>query len=414
MSATTEPFDRLLASYAKLVIRIGVNVQPAQRVVIACLPEQAAVARALAEEAYRVGASIVTIDYIDPHLQRSAVLHAPEDRLGVSLPHQLEGIRAMREDRPAFIQLTGNPNPGLMDGLDPARLAKSQPLDLARELMPLLGTSHIAWTVVGAPTPGWAESVLGVPDTARLWEAVAVAMRLDEDDPVRSWQEHIAALKLRRDLLNERGFDAVRFRGPGTDLTVGLASGSRWVAAALESSDGVEFTPNMPTEEVFFSPDWRRAEGVASTTAPFFLPGMGAMVEDLRITLADGTVTEATASRGEEAVRHQLDSVPRARHLGEVAIVDGGSRVRRAGLVFKDMLYDENVGSHVAWGAGFPFAVEGANDLTPEERIARGLNQSATHVDIVVGSPEVEIHGIAPDGTVVPVVEGDAFVLDGA
>ena len=410
----TEPFEHLLASYARLVISIGVNVQPGQRVVIMGLPEQAAVARALAEEAYRVGASRVTIDYVDAHLQRSAVLHAPGESLGVTPPHELEGIRAWREDRPAVIRLTGNPNPGLMDGLDPARLARSQPVDLAREMLPLMLTSHVAWTVVGAPTPGWAESILGVPDTARLWDAVALAMRLDEDDPVLSWKEHIAALKLRRDLLNERGFDAVRFRGPGTDLTVGLASGSRWVSAALESSDGIEFVPNMPTEEVFFSPDWRRAEGVASTTAPFFLPGMGALVEDLRITLSDGTVAGATAARGEEAVRHQLDSVPRARHLGEVAIVDSGSRVRRTGLVFKDMLYDENVGSHVAWGAGFPFAVEGANDLTPEQRIARGLNQSATHVDIVVGSPDVEIHGIADDGTVVPIVEGDTFVLGDA
>jgi aminopeptidase len=410
----SEPYERLLESYAKLVVRVGVNVQLGQRVVIRALPEQVEVARALAAESYRVGAAHVTIEYRDPHLQRLQVEHAPDDQLGRVLPHEVEGIKAWREDRPAVIALTGNPNPRLMDGLDPARLAKSQPFAMMAELIALISTNEVAWTVVGAPTPGWAESVLGTSDTARLWDAVATAMRLDEDDPVQSWRDHLAELARRRDILNGRAFDRVRFHGPGTDLTVGLAGESQWICAGMENADGVEFVANMPTEEIFFSPDWRRADGFARTTAPFFLMTMSTLVEGLEIELADGTVTGARAARGEEAVHHQLDSVPRARHLGEVAIVDGSSRVRRTGLTFNDMLFDENIGSHVAWGNGYPPGFKGSMDWTPEERIKAGLNQSATHVDIVIGSPDVEIQGIAADGTVTPIVEGDVFVLDDA
>lgn len=406
----SEPYEQLLASYARLVVRVGVNVQVGQRVVITCVPEQAPVARALAEEAYRVGASYVSIDYLDPYLQRDQVRFAPEEQLGRTLPHELEGIRAWAEDRPACIRLSGNPHPGLMDGLDPGRLARSAPTERIAAAMGMFTRNELAWTVVGAPTPGWAASV-GVADVAALWDAVAVAMRLDEDDPVQAWREHIAKLHQRRDLLNERGFDQVRYRGPGTDLTVGVSSASSWTAGAMTNQDGVEFVANMPTEEVFFSPDWRRAEGRIRTTAPFFLMSMGAMVEGLELELHDGTITGASAERGQEEVRQQFDLIPRSRHLGEIAIVDGDSRVRRTGLVYKDMLFDENVGSHVAWGMGFPFAWANGTDMTPDQRIADGLNQSATHVDVVIGSPEVQIEGIHADGSVVPIVEGDRFVL---
>ncbi|MGN6609143.1 MAG: aminopeptidase [Jatrophihabitans sp.] len=411
----TEPYDHLLEAYARLVVRVGVNVQVGQRVVIMALPEQAPVARALAEEAYRVGASHVSIDYdFDPYVQRAQVKYAPDDQLGRVLDHQVEGIRAMSDDRPAVIRLTGNPHPSLMDGLDPARLAKSAPLAAMAALRDRLITNEVAWTVVGAPTPGWAESILGTPDTARLWDAVAVAMRLDEDDPVQAWRDHIARLHQRRDILNARGFDRVRYRGPGTDLTVGVSPESSWVAGAMTNDAGVDFVANMPTEEVFFSPDWRRAEGRVRTTAPFYLISMGTLVEGLELELHDGAIVGASAERGEHEVQQQFEVIPRSRHLGEIAIVDGSSRVARTGLTFKDMLFDENIGSHIAWGAGFAFAWNDGVRMTAEQRIASGLNQSNTHVDIVVGSPEVEIDGIAADGTVVPITRGDAFVLTDA
>ena len=407
----SEPFDHLLEKYARLVIRVGVNVQPGQEVVVNALPEQADVARALAEEAYRVGAVRVTIEYQDRHVQRSAVLHAPEESLGRTPLHRLEGVRAWRESRPAVITLTGNPSPDLMNGLDPTRLVRSHPIDLIAEVAPILTTNRVAWTVVGAPTPGWAESV-GVSDLARLWDAVATAMRLDEADPVAAWRRHIEKLRARAAVLNTHAFDRVRYRGPGTDVTIGLAEESTWCGGSMRSQDDVEFVPNMPTEEVFVSPDWRRAEGVVRTTAPFFLQSMGALVEDLRLELRDGTITGVEAERGEAEVQQQFDAIPRSRHLGEVAIVDRDSRVAATGLVYRDMLFDENVGSHIAWGFGFPTAFRGMVDRSPDERVSAGLNQAATHVDVVVGSPDVQIDGIHADGSVVAVTRGDEFVLE--
>lgn len=406
----TEPFDHLLEKYARLVVRVGVNVQPGQEVVISALPEQADAARALAAEAYRVGASRVSIQYDDPFLQRAAVEHAPDEVLGTTLEHTLAQVRSWHDSKPALIGLTGNPHPTLMEGLDPTRLAKSAPVDLIQQAMPLFTTNKVAWTVVGAPTQGWADSV-GVADLAQLWEAVASAMRLDEADPVAAWQAHVAKLKARAAVLNGRGFDKIRYRGPGTDLTLGLSTSSRWVGGSVDNEDGVEFVPNMPTEEVFVSPDWRRAEGYVRTSAPFFLASMGALVEDLALEISDGTITGATASRGEEEVRAQFELIPRSRHLGEVAIVDADSAVAATGLVYKDMLYDENVGSHVAWGMGYTSAMDGTLDLSPEQRVGEGLNQSDTHVDIVIGSPEVQIDGIHADGSVVPVTRGNEFVL---
>lgn len=407
----SEPYDHLLEAYARLVVRVGINVQMGQRVVVRGMVEHAEVARAVAAEAYRVGASHVSIEYLDQHLQRAHVDMAPEDSLGTSLQHEVDAINAWMDDDVAVIALTGNPNPTLMDGADPARLAASLPVERAKAAMQVLGADHVAWSVVAAPNAGWAESIFGTPDVERLWQSVALATRLDEDDPVVSWQQHLAKLAHRRDLLNERGFDRMRFRGPGTDLVVGLAPRSRWVTAEHTNDAGTAFVANLPTEEVYTSPDWRRADGSLSTTAPFFLQQMNVLVDGLVLELGDGSVRGAKAETGEEAVHHQLDSVPRARHLGEVAIVDGDSRVRRTQLTYRDMLYDENAASHVAWGAGFPTTIEGGTELDVQQRIEAGVNQSATHVDVVVGSPDVEVFGVAADGTSTPVLVGDEFVL---
>jgi aminopeptidase len=236
-------------------------------------------------------------------------------------------------------------------------------------------------------------------------------MRLDEADPVAAWQVQIAKLKRRAEILNGHAFDRVRYQGPGTDITLGLAPESLWVGGSLETDAGVEFVPNMPTEEVFFAPDWRRAEGSVRTTASFFLQSMGAMVEGLRLEVHDGEISGVRADRGEVEVQKQFELIPRSRHFGEVAIVDQDSAVARTGLVFKDMLFDENVGSHIAWGMGYPTSFRGALDQSAEDRIASGLNQAATHVDIVIGSPEVQIDGIHADGSVVPVTRGNEFVL---
>jgi aminopeptidase len=203
----------------------------------------------------------------------------------------------------------------------------------------------------------------------------------------------------------------VRYHGNGTDLTVGLPAGAVWVGGGLTTSAGVAYMPNLPTEEVFTSPDRRRADGVIRTTRPLVMPGAGVLVEDLVVTFEGGRAVDVQARTGAEAVRAQLDSDEGARSLGEVSLVEGSSRVRAAGVTFHDTLYDENVGCHVAWGQGFQFCIPGGDAMTADELAAHGLNFSSVHTDVVIGGPGVDVDGVRRDGSVVPLIREDAWAL---
>ena len=214
-----------------------------------------------------------------------------------------------------------------------------------------------------------------------------------------------------RALLDGLALDAVRYHGNGTDLTVGLVPGCRWTGGGLVRPDGVAYMPNLPTEEVFTSPDRHRADGVIRLTRPLVMSGT--VVEGLVVTFEGGRAVDVTAEVGVDVIRAELDSDEGARSLGEVALVDGSSRVRRAGVVFHDTLYDENAGCHVAWGQSFPFAIEGGLSMTREELSALGLNYSSVHTDVVVGGPGVSVDGIQADGSVVPLISDDRWALVG-
>jgi aminopeptidase len=395
-----------LDRYAEFVVRVCANVQPGQDVHVAALVEHAPIARAIAEQAYLAGARRVVVEYGDLHVRRSAIAHAPAEALGTHYPHELERMRWWRDHGIAWINLTGNPDPHILDGLDPARIAALPSKALAAEVPGLI--HEVAWTAVAAPNAGWAEQVFGEPDVERLWDAVAIATRLDDPDPVAAWREHLARLDARKQALDRLGLDAVRFRGPGTDLTVGLIRGAIWLGGSARTPGGVEFLPNVPTEEVFTSPDWRRTEGTVRITAPLILAS--SPVDGLRLRFAAGRIVEVSADRGAELVQAQLDEDERARYLGEVALVDGSSRVRQAGVTFHDTLFDENVGCHIAYGIAYTEAVAGADALDRDGLLAKGLNVATVHVDVTIGGPDVDVDGLQPDGTVVPLIRDDAFV----
>jgi aminopeptidase len=226
---------------------------------------------------------------------------------------------------------------------------------------------------------------------------------------VAAWREHDANLKTRAAILNGHGFDAIRFRGPGTDLTVGLLSASRWMCAAFTTADGIEHVPNLPTEEVFTSPDLRRTEGTVRSTYPLAVGGT--TVRDLEVRFEGGRVVDVQASTGADIIRGQLEADAQAPFLGEIALVDGTSAVKRTGLVFFDTLFDENATCHIAYGTGLPMAVEGTDGLTPDELIAMGVNVSRTHTDFMIGGPEVDVDGLDRDGNATPIMRDDIFVL---
>ena len=264
------------------------------------------------------------------------------------------------------------------------------------------------WSIVAFPNEGWATTVFGEPDVERLWQAVATAVRLDEPDPVAAWQEHIAKLQRRAASLNERRFDALRYRGPGTDLTVGLHQDAAW-QAALDESRGIEHVANMPTEEVFVAPDARRVDGTVRATYPLQI--QGTIVRGLEVRFEDGRAVDVRASEGEELMRTHVATDDGACRLGEVALVDADSRVGRTGLTFYDTLFDENAASHIAFGMAIVKSVDGADELSPEERHGRGVNLSSIHTDFMIGSPELAISGVTKDGGEVPILRDGDWVL---
>ena len=251
--------------------------------------------------------------------------------------------------------------------------------------------------------------MFGEPDLERLWEAVAYCTRLDEHDPVEAWREQTRRLRRRAELLDSLELDAVRFSGPGTDLTVGLLQDSRWRGGGMTTRDGIDHVPNLPTEEVFTCPDLRRAEGTVRSTRPLALGGT--VVRDLELRFEDGRAVDVSASAGGDAVRAQLAADDSAAALGEVALVDGTSRVGRTGLTFFDTLYDENATCHIAYGTAVLFALAEVPDASPDELRERGVNVSVVHTDFMVGGPQVDVDGITRDGRTVPLLREDEWQL---
>jgi aminopeptidase len=401
--------EERLRRYAELTVRVGANVQPGQDVVVMGLVEHAEIARAVTREAYRAGARHVVVVYSDLHLRRAAIELGPERELGWSPPYLLDWMRRWGEERPALISLTGNPDPDLLGDLDPTLVGRSETREMRAAVLDVISQRRSNWTIVSAPNEGWATQVFGEPDLERLWDAVVTATRLDEDDPVAAWRAHAERLKERADALNEQQFDAVRFRGPGTDLTVGLMPESRWKCASFTTDTGIEHIPNLPTEEVFTCPDWRRTEGTVRSTAP--LLAAGARVVGLEVTFDGGRVVEVSAAAGAEIIREQLTTDEQAPYLGEIALVDGSSAVRRTGLVYCDTLFDENATCHIAYGEGLREAVELDGNRTRDELLALGVNVSGIHTDFMIGGAQVEVDGVSAEGVETPLIRDDAWQL---
>jgi aminopeptidase len=389
--------DRL-EKYAELTVRVGANVEEGQTVFIHSAVEHAPLARALTRAAYAAGAKYVDVLYRDQHVRKAMIELGPDD----ALTHTPDWLKTRMELLPkATIWTTGDPEPELLADLDGERVGRAQMKELSEIARTQMIDRAVNWSGVAYPNAGWAQQVFGEPDVERLWEAVAFCTRLDEADPVAAWREHMTRLEARAQKLTELRFDALHYRGPGTDFTVGLLPNARWMSALFRRADGREYVPNMPTEEIFTTPDCRRAEGTIASSLPLALHGD--IVEDMRLTVKDGKIVDVQAKRGAEVVRGQLESDERAGYFGELALVDGTSRVGQTGITFFDTLYDENATCHIAYGFGIPEVFEGD--------AGEGMNISTVHTDFMIGRPELEIDGLTKDGQAVPILREETWQL---
>ena len=394
--------------YADLIVRVGANVQPDQTVFIDSSIDHAELVRAVARSAYRAGARFVDVRYVDPHIRKAFIDLAPEETLTDTPAWLLERVEALA-DGGALIMIAGEAEPELLAGSDPARVGKARPIAAVTRQLRAQNDRAVAWTIAAHPTAGQATLMFGEPDVERLWQAVAYAVRLDEPDPVEAWRQHVERLMARSAQLDALELAAVHFLGPGTDLKVGLIPGARWLAGGATTKAGVFHVANLPTEEIFACPDWRQTEGFVRSTRP--LAAGGAIVRDLELTFSAGEVVEVKASSGADVIRSQLATDEFAGRLGEVALVDGTSRVGQTGLTFYSVLFDENATCHIAYGAGVVHGVEGADKLSPDELRERGVNVSSVHTDFMIGGPEVAVDGITRDGRAIPILREDVWQL---
>lgn len=403
------PPEDFLRRYADVAVRVGANVQPGQKLVVISSVEHVPLARRLMEAGWRAGAGDVEVVYTDDYERYLLAKYGADERLTRTSVAYRAVLEAALEQQGASIGTLGETVPAYFADADEDRLARTQPR-LGRELNVRIVNEHRdAWCVIGYPEPSWARRVFGEPDVARLTAEIAHACRLDEPDPVAAWREHLDRLRERVELLNERRLDRVHLHGSGTDVEIGLLPQSRWAGGNVETAWGQVHCPNLPTEEVFTTPDRRRAEGVLRATRPVAY-SEGALVEGIELRFAGGRIVEASATAGQDFLRRHIQTDEGASRLGELALV-AGSPVGARGLLFYNTLFDENAASHVAYGMGYTSPVEGAQALDERAQLELGINQSTVHVDFAVGGAGVEIDGIDARGERVPIVAGDEWLL---
>jgi aminopeptidase len=394
--------DRL----AEVAVRVGLNLQPGQDLLMTAPVAALPLVRLIATHAYRAGAGLVTPFLGDEEVALARYRHAPDASFDRAAGWLYEGMGKAFSQNTARLAIVGD-DPMLLSEQDPEKVARANKANsLAyKPALEKIAGFDINWNIVAWPGTAWAKLVFpGESEeqaVGRLADAIFSASRVDGDDAIGAWESHNNALAVRRDWLNGERFSALRFTGPGTDLTVGLADGHEWQGGASTAKNGVVCNANIPTEEVFTTPHALRVEGHVSSTKP--LSYQGTLIDDIRVRFEGGRIVEAHAARGEAVLAKVLDTDEGARRLGEVALVPHSSPISKSGILFYNTLFDENASCHIALGQCYAKCFLGGDRLTPAEIAAQGGNSSLIHIDWMIGSDKVDIDGVRPDGSAVPV-----------
>jgi aminopeptidase len=414
--------DQRLQAYGELAVKVGLNLRAGQRLLIigplasgGASLEAAPFIRQIVASAYQAGASLVEVIWGDDALQMARFAYAPRDSFGEFSTWLPKALFEHAEAGHAVLSVYAN---------DPDQL-KDQPTDLvgavqqavSRSVRPfreLISRNQTNWTVVAAAGAGWAARVFPqLPpeqQVPRLWDAIGALCRLDRPDPVAAWETHLKALARRRDFLNAKRYSALTYAGPGTDLTIGLPAGHLWVSGRSESRSGIAFAPNLPTEEVFTMPRADRVDGVVRSTKP--LSYGGNVIENFGLTFANGRAVSVTAERGQAVLQQLVDTDPGAARLGELALVPHNSPVAQSGLLFYNTLFDENAASHVALGSAYKFTMAGGENMDDDAFERVGGNRSAVHVDFMIGSDQLDVDGVLPNGKSEPLMRAGEWAVD--
>lgn len=409
-------FEQQLEKYAEVAIKIGINLQEGQTLLIGADLEHAEFARALTRQAYRAGAKNVEILWSDPISAKIRLEEAPEDSLEIVPQYLIDYRIAEAETGSAFIRIAGD-DPNLMADIDPARMKKRQMAarKASVRISELGGRNAYNWLVVQAAHPVQAAKMF--PDMPldeamdKLWKTIFTMCRADVDDPVAAWDAHAKNLRARKNYLNEKQYTSLHYRAEGTDLRIGLPKGHYWEGAGSYTENGeIFFIPNIPTEEVFTLAHRDQIDGIVTSTKP--LVYNGTLIEQFKLQFSEGSVVHAEATTGQHALDNLLSTDEGARSLGEIALVPHSSPISQSGLIFYSTLYDENASSHLALGRAYRFSLNGGTEMDDEEFAEKGGNLSLTHVDFMIGSGGLDIDGINADGGTEPVMRAGEWAFD--
>lgn len=409
----TPEFARNLDKLAEVAVCVGLGLAPGQELVMTATLDAIPLTRRIAEHAYKAGATVVTTLFADEQAALLRFHHARNESFDVAPTWLYEGMAAAYRSGAARLAITGN-DPALLSKEDPAKVSRANRATSKayRPALELITREEINWTIVSNATPAWASAVFpGVPEEealARLWQAIFKASRVDQDDPVAAWKQHDANLHARAERLNTKRYAAVHFRGPGTDLRVGLADDHLWLGGGSTPRNGRYCIPNMPTEEVFTTPHKDRVEGHVTSTKP--LSYQGTLIEEISVRFQGGRIVEARAAHGEQVLKNMIETDEGARRLGEVSLVPHSSPISSSGLLFLNTLYDENAACHIALGQAYSMCFKDGKSLSKDDLASRGANESLIHVDWMIGSNRIDVDGICADGREEPVLRAGEWV----